>query len=267
MNCEQLRDHLLQGRVADAPEVRAHAEECNACRELLGVRPLLDALRGGAGPESQQVGDLSRLRQEVGGELAREDGTLARLKSLSTRTRLILALAFVATIGAVEGTLLVRADMPLVPMGYLVPVLALLGVLVVAASWVALRPLFQSALPRWLEVTLLGVCLAVPVGLSFVQPETGHATELGSSGFGRCLVHGLSLALLVWLALRTLDRQSLGGGLGALTAGMAGAVVATLGLQMHCAIPTVSHWLFGHAGVGFVVLVALWIRRKLSDRA
>lgn len=280
MNCEQLRDHLLEGRlpegdVAETSEARAHATECNACRELLSAQPLVDALRGAAddAQASKPLGDLGKLQEEVRGELARETGALARLKSLPTRTRLILALALIVAIAAVEGTLLARVDMPLVPMGHLLPLLALLGVLAVAVSWVALRPLFRSALPRRREVVLLVLCLSVPVVLSFVQPETGHPAGLRGSGSdlfhyaGVCLVHGLTLAVLVWLGFRALDRQSLGTGLGALTAGMAGAVVATLGLQLHCAIPAASHWLFGHAGVGAVVLVALWLRQKLSNRS
>lgn len=269
MNCEQLRDHLLEGRVAKAPEVQAHAAECSACHELLAAQTLVEALRASAPRDargSEQESDLGRLRQEVQSELARETGAVARLKSLPTPTRLTLALGLIVAIAAVEGTLLARADMPMVPMGYLLPVLAVLGALAVAASWVALRPLFRSALPRWLEVALLGLCLAVPVGLSFMQPETGHVVGRGASGFGGCLAHGLILAVLVWLAFRALHRQSLGTGLGALTAGMAGAVAATLGLQLHCANPTAPHWLFGHAGVGAVVLIALWIRHKLSGR-
>lgn len=264
MNCEQLRDHLLEGRGPDGPEVRAHAADCSACHELLASRAVMQALRA---PEPETASSLSRLQQEVRGDLARETGARARLKSLPTRTRLMLALTLIVAIAAVEGTLLVRGDIHLVPMAHLSVLLAVLAVLAVAASWVALRPLFRGALPRWLELGLLGLCLAVPVGLSFMQPETGHAVALGNSGFGRCLVHGLTLAALVWLGFRALDRQSLGAGLGALTAGMAGAVVATLGLQLHCAIPTARHWLLGHAGVGAVVLVVLWIRHELSNRS
>ncbi|HEU5073708.1 MAG TPA: hypothetical protein VFU02_06035 [Polyangiaceae bacterium] len=276
MNCEQLRDQLLDGRFAESPEVQAHVAECSACHELLATQALVDTLRRGVpheAPGADQVGELGRLQQEVRADLARETGPLARLKSLPTRTRLTLALAVVVAISAVEGTLLARADMPLIPLEHLLPLLGILGVVAVLASWAALRPLFRSALPRWVEVAVLVLCLSVPVGLSFVQPETGHPATLRGSGsdmFGHagvCLVHGVTLALLVWLAFRALDRQALDRGPRALTAGMAGAVVATLGLQLHCAIPAAPHWLFGHAGVGAAVLAAAWIRRKLSNRS
>jgi len=133
--------------------------------------------------------------------------------------------------------------------------------------------LFRQALPRSVELGLLVLCLSVPIGLSFVQPETGHPAGLKGSGpdllhyVGTCLLHGLTLATLVWLAFRALDRQALRRGLAPVTAGMAAAVVATLGLQLHCAIPSAPHWLLGHASVGAVVLVALLIRRKYSNRA
>lgn len=275
MNCDQLRDHLLEGRDAEAPEVQAHAAECSACRELMAHRALVEALRA-APPDtasSAQVGELRSLQHEVRGRLARETGVLARLKSLPTRTRLTLAFALMVMIAAVEGTLLARIDMPLVPLRHLLPVLVVLGLLAVAAAWAALRPLFRASLPRWLEIALLVLCLSVPVGLSFMQPDTAHPAAGRGSGSdllqhaGACLVHGLTLAVLVWLAFRALDRQSLNSGLAALTAGMAGAVVATVALQLHCAIPAAPHWLLGHAGVGAVVLLALFIRHKLSKRA
>ena len=272
MNCDQLRDHLLEGRVAEAPEVQQHAAECSACHELVATRSLVEALRAGApasAPSADEAGPLGQLQAQVRAELSREAQGPARLKSLATRTRLLLALALIVTIGVVEGTLLARGDMPLVPMGHLLPLLGILGLVAVAAAWVALRPLFRPALPRSLELVVLLLCLSVPVALSFVQPDTGHHPNVDGFGAdffrhaGRCLVHGLTLAVLVWLAFRALDRQALGGGLGPLVAGMAGAVVATLGLQLHCAIPAAPHWLFGHAGVGAVVLVGLWIRQKL----
>lgn len=270
MNCDQLRDHLLEGGVTDAPEAQTHAAECSACQELISAQILVETLRA---PSSAELGGLTTLQQEVRAELARETGAVGRLKSLSTRTRLCLALAVGVLIALVEGTLLARVDMPLVPMGQLMPLLSLLGLLAVAASWAALRPLFRQALPRSVELGLLVLCLSVPIGLSFVQPETGHPAGLKGSGpdrlhyVGTCLLHGLTLATLVWLAFRALDRQALKSGLSPLTAGMAAAVVATLGLQLHCAIPATAHWLFGHASVGAVVLVALLIRRKYSNRA
>ena len=270
MNCEQLRDHLLQGRVAETTEAQAHAANCPTCQELLTSQALLEAFRSDA---PQPVGDVSSLQQQLRAELARETRPAARLKSLPTRARLLLALVLILVIAVVEGTLLARVDMPLVPLAQLLPVLGLLGLLAVAASWVALRPLFQRALPRSFETILLVACLAVPVGLSFLQPETGHPVGERGAGAdllhhaGACLVHGLTLAVLVWLAFRVLDRQTLGRGLGGLIAGMGGAVVATLALQLHCAIPSAPHWLLGHASVGAVVLVALGLRHALSKRA
>jgi hypothetical protein len=270
VNCDQLRDHLLDGGASDAPEAERHAAECSACQELISAQILVETLRA---PSSAELGGLTTLKHEVRAELAREAGTLSRLKSLSTRMRLCVALAVGMLIAVVEGTLLARVDMPLVPMGHLVPLLALLGLLAVAASWAALRPLFRQALPRSVEVGLLVLCLSVPIGLSFVQPETGHPVALKGSGpdhlrhVGTCLVHGLTLATLVWLAFRALDRQALKRGLAPLMAGMAAAVVATLGLQLHCAVPSAPHWLLGHASVGAIVLLALLLRRKYSNRA
>lgn len=269
MNCEQLRDHLREGHVAETTEAHAHAANCPTCQELLTSHALLEALRA---PSPEPVGELHSLKQQVSAELTRERGPTALLRSLPTRTRLLLVLVLFVAIAVVEGTLLARVDMPLFPPGHLVPVLGGLGLLALVAAWAALRPLFRSALPRWLELLLLVLCLALPVGLSFVQPVTGHPRGAGTGDpFGHaaaCLVHGLSLAVLVWLAFRVLDRRALGGsGRGGLIAGMAGAVIATLGLQLHCAISAVPHWLFGHAGVGVVVLVALGVRHLLSKRA
>lgn len=272
MNCDQVRDHLLHGGAPDAPEVAAHARECTTCSELVSTQALVDGLRSNAASEGA-VGQLTLLQDKVRADLAHEAAPSMRLKSLSTRGRLALALALVAAVAAVEGTLLHRVDLYMVPLSHLVPALTTLGVLAVLGAWMSLRPLFRKALPISAQVALLIVGLAVPVALSFVQPETGHPANLKGSGpdlgkyIGICLAHGLSLAAVVWLGFRALDRQALSAGLAPLTAGIAASLVATLGLQLHCPIPTVPHWLFGHAAVGGVVLVTLLIRRRWSDRS
>lgn len=267
MNCDQVRDHLLEGGAPDAPEVEAHVRECETCGELVSAQALIEGLRSNAASDSA-VGQLALLQDKVRADLAHEAAPSLRLKSLSTPGRLAVALGLVAAVAAVEGTLLHRADLHMVPMNHLVPALTTLGVLAVVGAWMSLRPLFRKALPVGAQVALLLVGLAVPVALSFVQPETGHPVALKGSGpdagkyIGICLAHGLSLATVVWLGFRALDRQALSTGMAPLTAGIAASLVATLGLQLHCPIPNVEHWLFGHAAVGAVVLGALLIRRR-----
>ena len=115
--------------------------------------------------------------------------------------------------------------------------------------------------------------LALPVLLAFAHPSTDHpASLMGSEGnFGRyvasCLGHGLALCGIVWLSFRVLDRGELRGQGARLTAGTTAALVAVLGLVLHCPIASATHWLLGHAGIGFLALFASlvtlrWIRKS-----
>jgi hypothetical protein len=71
------------------------------------------------------------------------------------------------------------------------------------------------------------------------------------------------LASVIALGLFSFDRQLLRSGWARVAAGFLAGVVATLGLQLHCPIPTSAHWLIGHASVGLLVAGALVGYRKL----
>jgi hypothetical protein len=219
-----------------------------------------------------EVADLRELEAKLGAELEREAAPASRLKSLPTTTRLFIALGLTLLVALFEGTLVARADMELVPVERLAPMVLTFEVLAVFALWMALRPLQRVALPTWLEAALVVGALALPVVFSFVQPETGHPASMRGAGsdllryVATCLAHGLALAATVWLALGALDRSGLGVGFAPLGAGTAAATVAVLGLQLHCPIPNAPHHLLGHASIGAVVLGAVLIQQRLRKR-
>jgi hypothetical protein len=159
-----------------------------------------------------------------------------------------------------------------VPLGLLLPIVIALTSLFAATAWATLRPLYRTALPAFAEVALIATCLAAPVALSFLQPETGHPAALKGTGpelfryVAICLSHGVTLTGLVWLAVRALDRRALDAGGAPWLAGATGVVVATLALELHCAIPTTTHWLLAHAGVGAVLVVVLWVWQRIHGR-
>ncbi len=267
VNCDQIRDALLEGGAPDTAALERHLKSCEACRELLSAPRVIDSLRS----ESEGV-ELSSLGAKVRQGIAQETGLVLRLKSLSTPRRWLLGLGLVVGLWLLEGTLLARADLHLVPNGLLYPILLTLSALFAWTTWATLRPIYRAALPVSAEVALIALCLVVPVVLAFMQPDTGHPEALKGTGaeFFRhaaiCLSHGLALAGLVWLALRALDRRALDAGATPWLAGGAGVVVATLALQLHCPIAVTGHWLLGHAGVGLAVVAALSIWRNLSGK-
>ncbi len=248
--------------------MRAHARECASCAELVASDGLVELLQAEAPPPAADLQLESALRSQ----LARETGLAARLRSLPTGRRLAAAFLFCSLLVALEGTVLARPDLHLIPGVVLGPIAILLGGVFGVGVWFTLRPLQRVALPDGLKLGLVLVGLAIPIALSFIQPETGHPAALKGSGDDwpkyavLCLMHGLGLASVVWLALRALDRQRLRTRYGAFTASGAGALLATLGLQLHCPIPAAAHWLVGHAGVGFVLMGALLLGRGMLRR-
>ena len=262
MNCDQVRDLLLEGRTPDPAELEKHTRACEACRELMSAERVIATLRA-----DSPLADLSSLGAQVRHDIEQETGLVARLKSLSTPRRWLLALTLALAVWLLEGTLLARADLHLVPLELLLPILFALTALFATAAWSSLRPLYRAALPPSVEVTLITACLVAPVVLTFLQPETGHPAALKGRGsellpyVGLCFSHGLTLAGLIWLVVRALDRRALKAGVAPWLAGAAGVSVATLALQLHCPIPTTTHWLLAHASIGVVLLAVLFVWR------
>lgn len=262
MNCEDLQRKLLSGDNPQDAEILAHTGQCEACREFVG-------LRAGRAPDAPEPPDTELLRVGLREALAEEQGLAARLRSMPTSQRILLALCLVALVALVEGTVLVRADFDLVPRSVLIGLVLGLALLSVVGARAVLRPLYRPELGPRGRALLALFLLGSPILWSFVQPVTGHPASAEGLGmvfwkraFG-CCAHGLVLAAVMVLGLFLLDRRLLRSSWTPVAAGSLGGVVAAMGLQLHCPIPTSAHWLVGHASVGLLLVAALTLYRRL----
>jgi hypothetical protein len=142
------------------------------------------------------------------------------------------------------------------------------AVFAAASLVVLLWPLGRPGVSRPAVWAVLASSLALPLAHALSSEE---ASQFGSvSGVVRgalgCFVYGFGLALpfvgLVLLMDRS-DRLTARGL--ALVAG-AGALVANLGLLLHCALDHQPHLLAGHAPIGLAFLLGLFTVRAVAVR-
>jgi predicted anti-sigma-YlaC factor YlaD len=251
-SCADVRDAFLRGEEPDRAELAQHLQDCAECRELCaGEAELGRALSAASRAEPDEL-ELSAP------SLAGEVGVRATLRALPTRTRALLLAAVAVTI-AVVGFALNGRDLTDTPMARLYAVVALY----VAGLWLAARRGLLGAgecsyqrRTRSLALAALGL----PVLVALLSASADAAFGGAASALG-CFVYGALLALPILLGFLLLgreDRLPVGGLwlLAALT-----GVSANLVLELHCPSRHLGHLLFGHAGIGVVVLgVALAVR-------
>ena len=198
--------------------------------------------------------DLDRMQAELQGQLARERGIAAWLRSRPTPVRATLAGLVLGLLVVTTMLLWPRPDYTVYPPARmllaLAPIAGLLAVELVLVMW----PLQLPAAPRWLvNAALIGPPLVL-AGLYALPPaHTDHPRSLVPDGFGsmlagtvRCLVVGSLLGAGVFALFRALDR---GGARRRLLMAAGAGLAANLLLQLHCAVTAPSHLLIGHFGV------------------
>jgi hypothetical protein len=191
---------------------------------------------------------------------------------MPTSQRVTLALALAALVALLEGTVLVRADFDLVPRPVLIGLALGLAILSVVGARSVLRPLYRPELGPRGRAVLAVFLLGSPIVWSFLQPVTGHPASSEGAGMDfwkralACTGHGLVLAGVMVFGLFLLDRRLLRSSFAPVMTGSLGGVVATMGLQLHCPIPTSAHWLIGHASVGLLMVAGFAAYRKLLGR-
>lgn len=249
MDCEVIRAAILAGEFEAGPEVQRHIDECDACRELLAGGPLVDLLRDPA---------LSL-------ELPLAGGLLDRLRSLSTRLRVLLLVLAVLLVTAFNVFFALRTDAPVFPFARMALSLVALAIPAVLAGMLVLRPLFVPRPGRAVLPTLVSLGVFIPVVLAFLPAahDLAHAHPESFEGAGvdfwpraiGCLIYGSIMGSPILLALFLLAR----GGNGPLVTVLGGLTAAALAgnvaLQLHCPILSHAHLLVGHAGVPIIALM------------
>ena len=208
--------------------------------------------------------DLDALFAATARERDAERGPLAWLRSRPTWLRRLVALAAVLACVGTAAWSHPRPDLGEVGWDALVLPTLSLGVMLVAAVWLGLRPLYEPTLARWKTTAFLVLCALATVVATLVPAE-----EASPHGFRiwPCFGIGLLIALPVYAIMRVVDRGSrLSAILAAGVAGLAG----NIGLEARCAMDGAAHGLGGHASVLFVLLLgvaaASWVEVRLNAK-
>lgn len=178
-----------------------------------------------------------------------------RLRSLPTWARWVATGVVFALMVAVVLSAVRRGDWALVPVGRMAIELAALGVAVLVAFALVLRPLHRRQPGSAVSVAFVVLLALVPFGIALLPPMHGGSPG-ASEPFGAVVLHalpclgmGLLFGLPVLLVARLFDR---GVARGPLWAAVAAGLAANFGLELHCAVGLPLHDLLGHAAVTLV---------------
>lgn len=247
-DCRDIQLAVATGRSLEAPDLRAHAAECAACRAIAEDDGSLGRALSTRAPDEGAV-DLDGMFAELQGRVAEERGLGAWLRSRPTPAR--IALAATATLVAMAGLglILPGRDLASVPP---VPGVGSLGASVAVALGavvVALWPLHRARPPRAVGAALLTLAVGIPVLAALWPPPPSAivASQAGGLLALKCFGLGSLTALPVLLVVRGADRAPWG--VSVVLAGAAAGLAGTAGLALGCPHSHPLHLLLGHATV------------------
>jgi len=261
VECAEIRNGFVAGRIPAGPEVDAHVADCPHCPELFAHGAALGRrLAQGAVPEVD-AGELFAL---VDQDVKRETGLRARLRALPTSVRLAALSAIAVALTLFELVFNRREDFAAFSPLLFWLISGSLGVSVVLGVRHVLRgviaPLGALSQERTWALSLLVLpavaLLLVPVGSGVPEAAAAWGNPLGCFVYGALLV--VPFLFLFWLFERR-DHVSVAT---LVAVGALAGVVANLLLQAHCASAHLGHLLLGHATIGAAWSLALGALRK-----
>lgn len=264
---EQLDCGAVRGIIerSDLPaEAEAHVASCPSCAALAADRGALARALAVSGPPRSPIPDalLAHLEERL------PEGPLDRLRSLSTRGRIVATSLLGAIVLLAMGIAMRRADIAWYPVPRLLAEGALQVAMALTAGWLVLRPLYRAPLSRWVLMAVIAAALATPFVLASL-PAAHQAVEVSLGGAGddwvrralACFTFGLVWTAPLLVVLRLSDRLPTRGTALA-SAGAAGSV-ASVALLLHCPLTHPAHLVAGHATVGLAMAAAVVaIRRR-----
>jgi hypothetical protein len=264
VDCSRIRDAFRAGRSLDDPASAAHVSACSRCAELVADEARLGRALGAPPPD---VPAQPHLWAAIERDVRAETGVRAWLRSRPTSQRVALA-AGVVVLAALLARREVGGGSWARPGAEPWLWLASFAVLAAASLAVLLRPLGRSSLSRPAVWAVLASSLALPVAHALSSEE---ASQFGvGSGVARgalgCFLYGLGLALPFVLLVLLLDRSDRLTARGLVLVAGAGALVANLGLLLHCGLDQQEHLLAGHAPIGLAFLLGLFTVRAIAVR-
>jgi hypothetical protein len=260
MDCAQIRDAFVGGKVLPIEAVRAHLEVCPHCRELFARDAELG--RSLASEASLAVPFPDAMFEQLEARVAGETGPRAWLRSRPTNLRgmfVVLGVLLVVLFGGIAKQRPDFADYPTTRVA-LVLVLYFVAIVVAAAKELTLAPRRGGFADNPL---LLSGGLGLPFLVAFL-PATEASRHFGPEGALGCFVYGAVLtvpvALLLWAFDRDDEPSLRSVGLSAVALGLS----ANLVLELHCPSGNALHLLLGHASIGIAWLGAWFVARRFS---
>ena len=261
MDCQDVEAALLVGHQPYPAALEQHLADCDACRCLAvdGVAVARDIVDPVVTPEI-----LAALESSVLGIVHQDRGVVAAARALSRTTRLAIIGLVVGFEALFMHAYMRRLDWESYPSWRMALSVGAFGAVALVLAWFALRPMHLRPLPSWVERALLAVSIALPLVVAVVPAvPTANVPLFTYPAYSfRCLAYGLSLALVVILFARAVDRggHALRGS--TFLAVVSGGYSALLGLQLECPVNTPLHLLTGHATIPSLLALGSWWFRK-----
>jgi hypothetical protein len=256
LDCAEIRNGFVAGRLPAGPEVDAHLRSCPTCPELFAQGAQLGRQLAGVAAPEPALGDLFA---QVHRDLERESGLRATLRALPSRVRAGALLGVALALLGYELGVNRREDFAQFSPLIFWAVVALLVGAVALGSLRLMRgvnvPLGTTARERGVAVALLVLpavaLLVVPVGSSVPEAAEAYGNPMGCFLYGAALV--VPFVLLYWLFERrdSVPVTSL------VSAGALAGIAANLLLHAHCQSAHLGHLLLGHASIGVMWALAL----------
>ena len=260
MDCSQVRDAFLAGKVLTKAEVQAHLSACAECAALFENDAQLG--RSLATQATSELPFPEELFGAIEARVERETGPRAWLRSRPSALRFQLIALCVVLVVLVAGGMHHRPDFAAYPAARLVILLGAYFIAILLAVGKELSLAVQRG--RLADYALLALFgLGLPFLAAFV-PATEASRQAGPEGALGCFLYGalftLPLGILLWAFDRD-DRPTLRTVcLSAAALGLA----ANLLLELHCPSGNPVHLLLGHASIGLGWLGSWFVTRRLS---
>jgi len=256
LECAEIRNGFVAGRVPAGPEVEAHFAICPHCHELFENDARLGRSLAQAVVPEASAGDLFALVER---DLGQEVGLRARLRALPLRVRVAALSGVAVALFLFQFLRKPRADFAGYSPGLFWGVAFGLAFAFIVGVLTLLRganaPLGAAGRGRAAAVVLLVVpallALLAPLGAESLESATAWGNPSSCFSYGAALV--VPVVLLYWLFERrdAVPLRAL------VVAGAVAGLAANLLLHVHCGSAHPGHLLLGHASIGLVWALAL----------
>jgi hypothetical protein len=260
MDCSQVRDAFMSGKVLPKSEVQAHVDVCPQCAALFEhdaeLGRSLAAQATSAAPFPEEL--FGAIEASVG----RETGPRAWLRSRPSQLRFQLIALCVVVVIIVGGGTRHRADFAAYPVERMVILLGsyFIAVLLAVGKELSLA-VRRGKLADYAALALFG--LGLPFLAAFV-PATEASRQAGPEGALGCFLYGALFTLPIGILLWAFDRDDRPTLRTVCLSAAALGLSANLLLELHCPSGHPLHLLLGHASLGLAWLASWLVTRRLS---